>query len=380
MIFEYCVVVPLTYNKFSIFTNNPASEIGFQVENVETDFTIKIRTHEVPGFEKGKIFENTVTVKLYGEGHPKESMGRENAHKLFCEIMGLLVASEGDAKRIVNDIVNRICKELSLLFVKYNANRRMYQPRVEALWNQTVWRHREFPPFVEAMRKALEKDNGKCKTVMFEENIFIQDSMYYMIYAEIPANELPLSKWLSPNNDVVEFLMTEYYSALGTEKIKSKFFHLFSIIEFCEKEFEKHNGARRIFSDNEVDDIISKIKSYIVKSKKEKALPIIKSGLLKCADIGRAEKLNNILKWMGIEGYSFCGNTQLITKKMLEDIIKVRNKSFHGTQESEELINKEYTEIVEMLLYIDERIINFVKTCKNDECGECEIGLLKEKP
>lgn len=83
---------------------------------------------------------------------------------------------------------------------------------------------------------------------------------------------------------------------------------------------------------------------------------------------------------MGIEGYSFCGNTQLITKKMLEDIIKVRNKSFHGTQESEELINKEYTEIVEMLLYIDERIINFVKTCKNDECGECEIGLLKEKP
>ena len=78
--------------------------------------------------------------------------------------------------------------------------------------------------------------------------------------------------------------------------------------------------------------------------------------------IGRAKKLKNILQWMGIESYSYRGSSQLITTKMLEKIIKVRNKTFHGTKESEEIINKNYAEIVEKLLYIDERIIDFVKT------------------
>lgn len=362
MIFEYSVEVPLTYNKFSVITNNPSSEINFRLKNVETDFTIEIKTFEIPGCEEGKDFKNTVTVKLYCRNLSIKAIDKERIPKLFCEITGLLVTAEEFAKKIVEDIINRVCKELSLVFIKHNANRQSYQPRVEALWNQTVWKRKEYLPFVEARRKALEKDDGKCKTVVFEDNIYFRDSIYCMIYIDIPSDELPIKEWLCSKDDVVEFLMAEYYSALGTEKIKSKLFHLFSIIEFCEKEYEEHNGAKKLFSDDEVESITSKIECCIDLSKKKKVLPLLKSGLLKCTTIGRAKKLKNILQWMGIESYSYRGSSQLITTKMLEKIIKVRNKTFHGTKESEEIINKNYAEIVEKLLYIDERIIDFVKT------------------
>lgn len=364
MIFEYYVEVPLTYNKFSIVTNNPSSEINYRLHNVETDLTIEIKSFDIPGCEEGKHFKNTVTVKLYSRDYLTKNINidKEEIPKLFCEITGLLVTAEEYAKQVVEEIINRVCKELSLVFIKHNANRQSYQPRVEALWNQAVWRRKEYLPFVEARRKALEKDDGKCKTVVFEDNIYFRDSIYCMIYVDIPSDELPIQEWLRSKDDIVEFLMTEYYSALGTEKIKSKFFHLFSIIEFCEKEYEEHNGAKKIFSDDEVNNITSKISCCIDIGKRKKALSLLKSGLLKCTTIGRAKKLKNILQWMGIEDYSCCGSSQVITTKMLEKIIKVRNKTFHGTKDSEEIINKKYTEIVEMLLYIDERIIDFVKT------------------
>ena len=360
MIFEYSIVVPLTYNKFSIYTNNPSSEINYRLEGVKKDFSINIKSFEIPDCKEGKTFNNVITIKLY----TKE---RENTLKLFCEINGLLVDSEKYAKQFVEDIINRICKELSLVFIKHNANRQAYQPRVEALWNQAEWNRREYPPFVEARRKALEKDDGKYKTVVLEDNMYFHDSVYCMIYVDIPAIELPISNWLFPKDDAVEFLMTEYYSALGTEKIKSKFFHLFSIIEFCEKKYEEYSGAKKIFSDENVNDIISKVETYIEKERKEKVLPLLKGDLLKCTDIGRTAKLKNILRWMGIVKYSFCGTDQLITKEMLDEIIKLRNKSFHGAQESEEEIHKKYTEIVEKLLYIDEKILDFVKSRWRDD-------------
>lgn len=44
---------------------------------------------------------------------------------------------------------------------------------------------------------------------------------------------------------------------------------------------------------------------------------------------------------------------------MLDDIIKLRNKSFHGTKENAEEVEKKYADAVEILLYIDEKILDF---------------------
>ena len=50
--------------------------------------------------------------------------------------------------------------------------------------------------------------------------------MYCIVQVSIPSDEVKINEWLLKEDDVVEFLMNEYHSALGAENIKSKFFHL----------------------------------------------------------------------------------------------------------------------------------------------------------
>ena len=55
--------------------------------------------------------------------------------------------------------------------------------------------------------------------------------------------KIDYKNWTMPENEAYEFLMNEYYIALGQEDAKSKFFHLFSIIEYIEHRYEPYNGA-----------------------------------------------------------------------------------------------------------------------------------------
>ena len=154
--------------------------------------------------------------------------------------------------------------------------------------------------------------------------------------------------------------MNEYHSALGTENIKSKFFHLFSIIEFCEKEYDEYNGSSRFLSDVEVNMIIEGVQNQIDVTKRAKIVSILKNDLVKVKDIGRVEKLENILKWMGIAKYRRFGSDIPIDKKLLSDLTKLRNKSFHGTKENAMDVEKKYADAVEVLLYIGEKILDFL--------------------
>lgn len=87
---------------------------------------------------------------------------------------------------------------------------------------------------------------------------------------------------------------------------------------------------------------------------------ILKNNLIKVNDIGRIGKLENILKWMGIEKYKQFGADKPIDKNLLSDIIKLRNKSFHGTKENAEDVEKKYADAVEVLRYIAEKILDFL--------------------
>lgn len=154
--------------------------------------------------------------------------------------------------------------------------------------------------------------------------------------------------------------MAEYYLALETENIKSKFFYLFSIIEFCEKEYEDYNGSSRILSDDEVDTFIARARGLIDAENWDQVKSFLKGKLIKIYDIGRVRKLENILRWMGIEKYKYFGADNAVNKELLSSIIKLRNKSFHGTKEKSEDVEGKYANAVEELLYIDEKILDFV--------------------
>jgi len=379
MIFKYNITIPLTYNKFVIRSNNPDSELRYEIEQLcEEEFKVVFRAYEVPGHGDGYDFEDIVKVRLHetiGGNRQISNIQRNDDHQLICEIDGMLVDDEIYARKFSEEIIERICKRLSLVFIKHNDNRHLYQPRVEPMWSEAVFKRNEYAPFVEAKRKALEELEGDNKTIHLENHMYMHDSMYCIARITIPSKEIKIKEWLSEQDDVVEFLMNEYHFALGTENIKSKFFHLFSIIEFCEKEYEEHNGSSRLLSDEEVDMVIAEMEKQIDAKKREKIISILKSDLMKVNDIGRVGKLENILKWMGIEKYKQFGYDKAIDKKLLSDIIKLRNKSFHGTKENTDAVEKKYADAVEVLLYIDEKIIDFLmkSSYRNKSDGVCLI-------
>lgn len=363
MIFKYDITIPLTYNRFAIRSNDSDSELCYEIKHLCEEFKVVFTTYEVPGYSGGYCFKDIVKVRLYKTGTENEQAGkiqRKDDSKLICEINGMLVDDEIYARKFSEKIVDRICKGLSLVFIKHNDNRHLYQPRVEAMWSKAVFNCCEYAPFVEAKRKALEEIDGNNKTFHLEDHIYIHDSMYCISRISIPSEEIKIREWLFKKDDVVEFLMNEYHSALGTENIKSKFFHLFSIIEFCEKEYEEHNGSSRLLSDEKVNIVIAEMEKQIDANNWEKIVSILKNDLMKASDIGRIRKLENILKWMGIEKYKQFGSDKAIDKKMLADITKLRNKSFHGTKENADDVEKEYADAVEKLLYIDEKILDFL--------------------
>lgn len=364
MIFKYNITIPLTYNKFAIRSNNPDSELRYEIEQLcEEEFEVVFRTYEIPGYSGGYDFKDIVKVRLYNTIVDNRRTGNiqwKDDCRLIYEINGMLVDDEIYAKKFSEEIIDRICKRLSLVFIKHNDNRHLYQPRVEPVWSEAVFNRCEYVPFVDAKRKTIEKIDGNNKTIHLEEHIYINDSIYCIARISIPSDEIKIREWLSEKDDVIEFLMNEYHSALGTENIKSKFFHLFAIIEFCEKEYEEHNGSNRLLSDEEVDMAIEGIEKQIDTKKRDKIISILKNDLIKVNDIGRIGKLENILKWMGIEKYKQFGADKPIDKKLLSDIIKLRNKSFHGTKENAEDVEKKYADAVEVLLYIAEKILDFL--------------------
>ena len=371
MIFKYNITVPLTYNEFEICSNNPNSELLYEIERLcEEEFKVVFRTYEVPGYGDGYDFDDIVKVRLYStivDNNQTGNIKRKNDYRLVCEINGMLVDDEIYAKKFSEEIIDRICKRLSLLFIKHNDNRHLYQPRVEPVWSEAVFNRCEYSPFVDVKRKTLEKIDGNNKTIYLEDHIYMNDSMHCIVRVSIRSDEVKIGEWLSNEDDVVEFLMNEYHSALGAESIKSKFFHLFTIIEFCEKEYEEHNGSKRLLADEEVDMIVGGIEKQIDAKNREKIISMLKNDLIKANDIGRIGKLENILKWMGIEKYKQFGFDKPIDKKLLSKITKLRNKSFHGTKENTEDVEKEYADAVEVLLYIDEKILDFLmQTSQNN--------------
>lgn len=364
MVFKYNITVPLTYNKFALRLNNPESELYYEItESCEEEFQIIFRTYEVPGYGDGYDFRDTKKIKLHANVSDNREPGtlrEKHDYRVICEIKGMLVDDEIYAKKFCEEIIDKICKRLSLVFLKHNANRHLYQPRVEPVWSEAVFNRSEYVRFVETRRKAFEEIDGNNKILHLQDDIHVQDSIYSIVQVPISSDEIKIREWLSKTDDVVEFLMNEYYAALGTENIKSKFFHLFSIIEFCEKEYEGHNGSSRLLADEEVDMIIEPVQKQIDTNKRAKIVSILKNNLVKAHDIGRVEKLENILKWMGIESYRRFGFDKPIDKKLLSDLTTLRNKSFHGTRENAADAEKKYADAVEVLLYIDEKILDFL--------------------
>ena len=148
---------------------------------------------------------------------------------------------------------------------------------VHSVWNSSV-----YEPFEELLQKKDDSvettvvDGKKYQVITIESApIVMSTSLYTKIYGKMPTNDFLL--YVECDDTDLNYMLDEFYLALGQENRYSKFFHLFSIIEFVEK--------------------------------RDRVCGALKQTLGNLTDIGRKEKLVHILHQMGIRDIKNCGST-----------------------------------------------------------------------
>lgn len=385
--------VPLMYNTHDIKISpnrDITSERHFIFEEKPKDcvFNSKFRYIRSDG-SLASEYQQEAVISLFTEEESKEKnkegtkKGYDQEDQLFCEIKGLLVSDERYAYTIAEDLVNKICKQLSLLISRHNSDQQNIQPRVEPNWHKAVWNIDMYQPV-----ERIETEQGS--RLLIADRIGLRDTLQIRVKSRLPAEEVDISDWLRSRDDDYNFLLNEFYTALGEEKPKSKFFHLFSMIEFCEREYANYNGAERLLTDEEIRELGQKLKDELKDKHSGEALNNIVSRVQKTltdsTNIGRIDKLQNILIAMGITQYKDGIKMTAIDKKLLKHITTLRNKSFHGTAvkgasqtgqttstigtagtagTNDADSDREYSNAVVTLLSICEQILAFVESGKN---------------
>ena len=282
--------------------------------------------------------------------------------RFIAEIEELICDDKRVIKKHLRSIVDKICKELSLVFTHQNCNRHLFQQRVEPNWSSAQWNEKIYKPYRDALSGG--KSGG---IIISESHLSIEVSAYGIVTTLIHSDQISIEDWLCPKDDNLEFLINEYYSALGSEKIKSKFFHLFAMIEFCESKYREHNGSQPLYPEENVKKVIDVLEENgfdeDIRSETKKALR-------QKTDIGRKEKILNILHWMGIETFERFGEVNIIDIDIIDEFVKIRNKAFHGGEEKAEDVEERYRIAVEKLLYINEKIIEFVRNHSTEDADE----------
>lgn len=123
-----------------------------------------------------------------------------------------------------------------------------------------VWGSSVYEPFETLLQKKEDfvettlVDGKKYQVITMESApIVISTSLYTKIYGRMPTDDFLL--YVECDDTDLNYMLDEFYLALGQENRYSKFFHLFSIIEFVEKRYEDHNGANKLLASDEIEAI-----------------------------------------------------------------------------------------------------------------------------
>lgn len=340
------VSLNLNYNRVAVFNRIPYSEFRVMLDH---PFRWTVDQHipqKASGGSLEKVFKNQYFIEI---GSRVEDVCGNHCMPEPYFYMSIDHYLGEDEKTVYHDlleIVDRICIKLTLEINRHNCNRQRYQPRIIADWSHAEWNQEEYQ----------ETGNIAADVEKINSNM----SMHSILSVHLSEEYIDYKDWAIANNSQYEFLMKEYYIALGEENPKSKFFHLFCIIEYIEHAYENYNEARFLCS----EDLKREVKETLIeilkssndysRDERNRISNSVMNTLSKTTNIGRADKLCNILKWMNIEKLVIHDYEIKIDKKMMNEIINLRNETFHGAGKGEE----DYIQICHIMLYLCEMILD----------------------
>lgn len=362
----YNITVPLRYYTYDIQGEQKQSEF---VMGLKEDIRWQVdRMIEESLLESDQVFRKQEPVQFcLSCGHDPE-MERIPLDFFTCRITNIVAHDKDEARALVKPDLYRTCRTLSFLMSIHNCNKHSYQPRVEPDMDHAEWTDSVYEVFEQALSRkddSVETMNidGKTYQVITLETaaIEISTSVYMKIYGRLPVDEF--QTYTRCKNLDVNYMLDEFYLALGQENMYSKFFHLFSIIEFVEKRYESLNGSNKLFQKEEITSIIDtleKCPELADRERRDRLCSSVKQMLGNMTNIGRKEKLVQILWNMDIVEIKNCGTMFSIDAKTIGEIIELRNKFYHGDRQEND--KKKYIGIdlaVTRLMYICERIIKW---------------------
>lgn len=273
-------------------------------------------------------------------------------HYFLLTISGVQVHTVDEAWAFANDRIEGICKALTLLLNTVDIeNKGAFQPRVYPDYSTAKETHEEIQQDVER-----KEDDGIVRFTL-NETIHMRKSFYMTAVCTVHNATDVFKKYYFQPSYRSSYIMDQLYMALGNEKMSSKFFHLAAIIEFVEREYDNLSGSRYLFPEEADQDNIRTAVTATINglhltdiAKKKYLDSACGNNLEMMTDIGREEKLKNILHAMGISTFKGPGNKEIkVTKRYCGKITKLRNKYFHASDTKDGKMTEVSDVVAEMI-------------------------------
>ena len=273
-----------------------------------------------------------------------------NFNVTFAELMA---ENDDKAMIIVNNLLEKLCRKLTMIIELQSAENEPCQPNLS--FNISKAKITEKSEFVD-VNKVPNTNKIICR-----DNMGIHDALSIMVSHHISLEKYGFILSNEPANESALF-MDILYRAARCRDIASKYFTLFTMIEYIETKYIQYIKTQNMLD----DDKMSQLKNWLDenfefddKTYKDRLTNRINSILRSATIETRAEKLCEIIK----QTYKITSISQSltnydITPAKMDQFIKMRNKIVHGSTMSD-FDSSEKITITNELLFLCQKIVEF---------------------
>ncbi len=333
---RFTLDIPLKYNVSNVLHDEQDSEFVMDL----TEPAVWQQEYNVQSISKKLESGNVVEVLEFRLSCLRRSEdNRLPKNEFMLQIDNIIAENEDAAMRFVERDIHHICQILSLQTSIHNCNKQAYQPRVSPDYRNVSWKAREY--IVQEKKNTIDSgvdeyydENGKhiIRIHMAENTLACHNrcSVFVTLSVQLSTEEF-LRYYTMDLDEETDFVMEEFFIALGKESVKSKFFHLFSIIEFIENKYVDLSDSERLLDTSQVEKMMETLETPCEMNgeNKDRIVNSVKNTLLKMTNLGRASKLANILNAMGIHVIVLGEEHICIDRKHAQAWINLRNRSYH---------------------------------------------------
>lgn len=352
---KYLIEIPLKYNRNSNLDRPDSSN------DLDLNFDKDINLSWSLTITKGKFELNEKChIKIYKENE-----------EFLISMDSLYADNEEYAIDIASNLANKVCYVVTYLVQSQNVNIHYFHPKFSYRTRDIRCKEGAYERYDNFIKP--EKENGDL-FLHVSDSISFRDSVHTKMIYSIKTELFDKIFDLMSSNKHLSFVIESYYRALGEIDYISKYYNLFTIIEYIESNFKEKSNAKKMFNKDQkkelVDIATSKLNECFENNEEcddnkvyvRRVSNRFSQILSDSTDKTRTEKLYTIIKeYFKIEKIEDPLFNYEITESKLKKFIDTRNSLFHAKKLSEDDIKQLSTltnELMVLCKYIIKNIIS----------------------